>query len=48
MQTVNTASFKHSLGFIQHYSKQSLDGMHYTHLIKSSHVYNKPHYAFGG
>lgn len=27
---------------------QSLDGMRYTHLIKSSHVHNKPHYAFGG
>lgn len=49
-QAVNTASFIHVFFFLIFilYSMQSLDGMHYTHLIKSSHVHNKPHYAFGG
>lgn len=50
-QAVNTASFIHVLLFFVNfilYSMQSLDGMRYAHLIKSSHVHNKPHYAFGG
>lgn len=46
MQAVNTVSFIHQL-FIQPYSNRSLDSVHYTHLIKSSHVYNTPHYASG-
>lgn len=46
MQAVKTVSFIHQL-FIQPYSDRPLDSVHYTHLIKSSHVYNKPHYASG-